>query len=38
MYGIGEPSMILKDNLIYVYYTNEDETGAYTDLAIAQLN
>jgi hypothetical protein len=37
-YGIGEPSMILKDNLIYVYYTNEDDTGAYTDLAIAQLN
>jgi hypothetical protein len=37
-YGIGEPSLVLKDNLIYVYYTNEDEIGAYTDLAIAQLN
>ncbi|UJR29221.1 hypothetical protein I4U23_010435 [Adineta vaga] len=37
-YGIGEPSLVLIDNLIYVYYTNSDDTGSYTDLAIAQLN
>jgi hypothetical protein len=37
-YGIGEPSIILKDNLIYVYYTNSDDTGSFTDLSIAQLN
>jgi hypothetical protein len=38
LYGIGEPSLVLKDNLIYVYYTNSDDTGSHTDLAIAQLN
>ena len=37
-YGIGEPSLVVKDDLIYVYYTNDDDTGAHTDLAIAQLN
>jgi hypothetical protein len=37
-YGIGEPTLVLKDNLIYVYYTNSDGIGSYTDLAIAQLN
>lgn len=37
-YGIGEPSLVLKDNLVYVYYTNNDDTGSYTDLAIAELN
>ncbi|CAF2521476.1 unnamed protein product [Rotaria sp. Silwood2] len=37
-YGIGEPSLVLKDNLIYVYYTTADDTGSFTDLAIAQLN
>ncbi|CAF1266703.1 unnamed protein product [Adineta ricciae] len=37
-YGIGEPSLVLVDNLIYVYYTNADDTGSYTDLAIVQLN
>ncbi len=37
-YGIGEPSLVLKDNLIYAYYTNTDDTGSYTDLAIAQVN
>ena len=37
-YGIGEPSIVLKDNFVYVYYTNNDDTGSYTDLVIAQLN
>ena len=30
--------MFLKDNLVYVYYTNTDGTGSYTDLAVAVLN
>lgn len=37
-YGIGEPSLLVKDNLVYVYHTNTDGTGSYTDLAIAELN
>ncbi|CAF4331597.1 unnamed protein product, partial [Adineta steineri] len=32
--GIGELSLVLKDNLIYIYYTNSNDTGSYTDLNI----
>ena len=37
-YGIGEPSLVLKDDLVYVYYSDYDNTGTYTELSLARLN
>lgn len=33
-YGIGEPSLLYQGGKLYVYYTDDDETGGYTDLSI----
>lgn len=33
-YGIGEPSLVLQGGKLFVYYTNNDETGGHTDLSI----
>lgn len=33
-YGMGEPSLVLQGGKLYVYFTDDDATGNYTDLAV----
>jgi len=32
-YGIGEPSLVVQGGKLFVYYTDDDATGNYTDLS-----
>ncbi|MBQ6334507.1 MAG: hypothetical protein IJI46_05525 [Erysipelotrichaceae bacterium] len=36
-WGIGEPSFVIVEDKLYIYYTHFDLTGGYTGVAVAQL-